>query len=290
MKHFYIISNSDKPANKVLSEKIKDYLLDKGCTAVLSDTSFQTIRKHDSYLFTNPDNVPENTEAVLCLGGDGTLLHAGKDLHHKHIPLLGINSGTLGYLTEVDPDSVIEACDNLIKDNFAIEEHMMLAGRLNKPEHENIWDHALNDIVLCRSVGNKTNDYNIYVDGAFLKRYVADGIILSTPTGSTAYNLAAGGPIIDPLASSILMTPIAPHSLNNRSIILRSEAEIVVEITKREDKPFTPVQISFDGSDGDMLEAGESIIIRKSEITVPIIKLSNVSFLEVLRRKMADNI
>ena len=167
-----------------------------------------------------PSQIPEDTQCVLVIGGDGTLLQASRDLQEKNIPLLGINMGTLGYLAEVEESGVRDALDKLLADEYVVEERMMLEGAAFHNGKQILQDIALNDIVIGRQGRLRILDFRVYVNGEFLNASSADGIILSTPTGSTGYSLSVGGPIVSPEASLILISHIAPHTLNNRSIVL----------------------------------------------------------------------
>lgn len=146
------------------------------------------------------------------LAGDGTLLQAARDMIERNIPLLGVNKGTLGYLAEVDGDNMEEALDRLIDDNVVIEDRMMLEGCAYSHKKKLLQDFALNDIVIARSGRLQIIDFNIYVNGEFLRSYSADGIIISTPTGSTGYSLSAGGPIVSPEASLIRLRQSTAHA------------------------------------------------------------------------------
>ena len=289
MDKFFIISNYGKTGSRQLANRVRDYLATRGCRCRMDTGIYEEEpREHSWYRYTNPDRVPGDTQCVLVIGGDGTMLQAARDLKCREIPILGINQGTLGYLAEIDPDSIEYALECLIRDRYTVEKRMLLHGRIQSHSMDLISDYALNDIVLSRSCGLDVNDYNIYVDGELLNKYVADGMIIATPTGSTAYNLSAGGPIVDPKAFNMVLTPISPHSLHSRSIVLRADSHILVEVSKRPDKRFVPVQVCFDGNVIGLLQAGDRIEIEQAKTTVSILKVSNVSFLETLRRKMSD--
>lgn len=289
MDKFFIISNYGKTGSRQLANRVRDYLATRGCRCRMDTGIYEEEpQEHSWYRYTNPDKVPGDTQCVLVIGGDGTMLQAARDLKCREIPILGINQGTLGYLAEIDPDSVEYALDCLIRDRYTVEKRMLLHGRIQSHSMDLLSDYALNDIVLSRSCGLDVNDYNIYVDGELLNKYVADGMIIATPTGSTAYNLSAGGPIVDPKAFNMVLTPISPHSLHSRSIVLRADSHILVEVSKRPDKRFVPVQVCFDGNVIGFLKAGDRIEIEQAKATVSILKVNNVSFLETLRRKMSD--
>ena len=289
MNKFYVISNYDKSGSRQMAKRIRDYLVTRGCRCRLDSDVYRKVSDdHEWYRYTDPEVVPDDTQCILVIGGDGTMLQAARDLKYKNIPILGVNLGTLGYMAEIDPYSIEYALDCLIADRYSVERRMLLHGQAIKNSSLQVSDYALNDIVLSRSQGLDVNDYNIYVDGELLNKYVSDGIIIATPTGSTAYNLSAGGPIVDPKAFCILLTPISPHSLHNRSIVLRADSKIVVEIAERPGKRFVPVQICFDGNGSGLLEPGDRIEIEQAEVTASILKVSNVSFLETVRRKMSE--
>ena len=172
-----------------------------------------------------------------------------------------------------------------IKETPSVEERMMLKGVLNGQTE----DIALNDIVVTRLGAVRLIRFTIYVNGELLNSYQADGVIISTPTGSTAYNLSAGGPIVQPTASMIVITPICSHALNTSSIVISAEDEIVIEIGPGRDGETEEAGISFDGDKNVEVHTGDKIVIHKAKETTKLLKLSRVSFLETLRRKMKGN-
>ena len=176
-----------------------------------------------------------------------------------------------------------------MSDRFSIERRMMLAGRIMRDGKELASNIALNDIVISREGALRVVRFNNYVNDTYLNTYKADGIIVSTPTGSTGYSLSAGGPIISPGASLILMTPLAPHTLNTRSIVFPAEDMISVEIGEGRDGRIEQGVASFDGAARVPMITGDRIIISKSKKDTRIIKINNISFLETLREKMSNN-
>lgn len=276
MEKFYIITNEEKDARHKITERIQQCLS-------LHHKSW--ITGGGRYSAADTAAIPEDVDCALVVGGDGTFIQAARRLFGRDIPLLGINMGTLGYLTEVEVQNVETAMEQLISGNYTVENRMMLYGSVR----EKIRDVALNDIVITRAGSLRVVHFNLYVNGAFLNSYQADGIIVSTPTGSTAYNLSAGGPIVEPTASLLVVTPICSHALNSSSIVLSDEDEIVIEIAARRPGETEEAAVTYDGEDITVLRTGEHVHIRKAWETTKIIKLNKISFLETLREKMKGN-
>ena len=283
MKNFCIISNPDKDQGLALSEKIRDYLTGKGASCMV----WQSERKiGGEYNYTDPSVVPKNAECVLVLGGDGTLLQAARDLIHVDVPLLGINMGNLGFLAEVNRDAVIPALDQLLEDRYEVEDRMMLSGTIYREDEIIGRDTALNDVVISREGHLRVIGFKNYVNGEYLNSYNADGIIISTPTGSTGYSLSAGGPVVSPNARLMIMTPVAPHTLNTRSVILPEEDVVTVEIGKGRRKEIEQATASFDGDMNYPMITGDRIVIRRAADRTRILKLNHMSFVETLRKKL----
>lgn len=277
MNHFYILANLQKDENLQVTEEIEAYLKERGKT-VITDTSESICGSR----------IPKETECILVLGGDGTFIRAAHEVLHTKIPMLGVNLGTLGYLAEVEKTQITSALDKLIHDEYVIEERMMLKGTI-PPHSKNAKESvALNDVVITRSGKLRIVEYKIYVNGEYLHSYKADGIIVATPTGSTGYNLSAGGPIIKPSAESMVITPICPHTLNSRSIILSGEDHVMVEIGPGRKYESERADVVFDADTTFSLSSKEAVHICRAESSVKVIKLSNISFLETLRRKLGE--
>ncbi len=282
MKYFYLITNEVKDPEGFYTRKITAYLAAHGGKVVCADhaASYSELCKPDLAK-------PEVPDCILVLGGDGTLLRAARNLLNQDIPLLGINLGTLGYLAEVEIAAIEEALDKLLADRFTREERMMLEGQVRRQDMAE-QNYALNDIVISRCGSLQVLTFQIYVNGQFLNSYSADGMIVATPTGSTGYNMSAGGPIVEPGASLLLLTPICPHTLNTRSIVLAPDDEIRIEIPKGKDGQRQTVEASYDGSHKVRLQTGDSIVIRRADKTTGILKLNTESFLTVLHKKMSE--
>lgn len=285
MDKFYIITNSMKDPDFKISRSVRNYLMEKGKQCTTQENTVESAMR--SYKYTNASLIPDDVDCILVVGGDGTLLQACRDLVERDIPLLGINLGTLGYLAEIDQKSIFPALDKLILNEYIIERRMMLEGIARHQRKVLMKDLALNDVVIGRHGRLRIINFNIYVNGEFLNAYNADGIIISTPTGSTGYSLSAGGPIVSPEASLLLITPIAPHTLNTRSIVLPEDATVTVEIGEEKDGSRDGTEATFDGDTSILLSGGDQVVISKSAKSARIIKINNISFLEVLRKKMS---
>lgn len=277
MDRFYILTNSEKDQNLEVTGTIREFLEARGKTCTVRTNRFRT-----------GEQIPDDIDCMVVLGGDGTMIQAAGNVVEQGIPLLGVNLGTLGYLAEVERRSVIPALEQLLSGAYEIEERMMLRGTVYHGKEGIASKRALNDIVINRTGTLRILNYHIYVNGSYLNSYSADGIIVSTPTGSTGYSLSAGGPIVDPKASLIMITPICPHTLNTRSIILSGEDEITIELGPGRKKNEEEAETAFDGEGAIRVVTGDRIVIRKARLRTRIVKLSRRSFLEVLRRKMGS--
>lgn len=280
MKTFYIIANTEKEESLRLSDRIAAYLTSRGKQCVIRNQEQEQAKTH-SQLST------ENVEGILVLGGDGTLLRAARELAGRRIPFLGINMGHLGYLAEIEEQNVPAALEKLIADEYTIEERMMLSGSVYVDGVCTEQDVALNDIVLNRFGNLRVVDYEVYVNEQYLNSFTADGIIVSTPTGSTGYSLSAGGPIISPTASMLMLTPICPHTLNSRSIVFSSRDRIRIRIGEGRRGGRDEACVTFDGDTFVRMKTGDYVEIRKSTEVTRIMKINQVSFLEVLRNKLS---
>jgi NAD+ kinase len=230
--------------------------------------------------------IPPEAEGAFCIGGDGTLIRAALSVVERELPLIGVNRGHVGYLCELDHRSVFEAIDKLMEDQFTIENRILLEGYCIKSGITTPSHLALNDVVIHRSSQPEMVSLIIHVNGEYLSHFSADGIVIATPTGSTGYSMAAGGPIVDPKAELVLLTPINSQALNSKSIVLEAGHEIIVKIGTRHRKPNEKAEVSFDGDPFTHLSVGDKIVIRRANARIPIIKIKKLSFVEMLRKKM----
>ncbi len=276
MNNFLVLANTDKDVDLCLSNKISEYLSSKGANAVI----ISDVNEHYENLRVKEELV-KGVQAAIVLGGDGTMLRAARSIGIYNIPYIGINLGTLGFLTEIEESNVYQALDRLLTDDFVIEKRMMIEGSVKDKVF-----HSLNDVVITRAGFSRIIGLKIYVNNQLLDTYEADGVIVATPTGSTGYNMSAGGPIVSPKASAIVVTPISPHSLTSKSVVFDSTEEIRIEIMKKRKTQDTEAIVSFDGGNNIELAAGDEVNVKLSARSISLIKMYDVNFYSVLRDKI----
>ncbi|MEO0206356.1 MAG: NAD(+)/NADH kinase [candidate division WOR-3 bacterium] len=215
-------------------------------------------------------------EFVIALGGDGTLLSAVSNFATKGLPILGVNLGGLGFLTDVKFSQFQKILEDIKKNRFRIEKRMLVSARLKSKTF-----YALNDITVCTNVPGRVVEFSAKVNGEYICRFVADGIIVATPTGSTAYSLATGGPILLPCSEAIILTPISPHSLSVRPVVLPPDSVIEIQVGKK-----GSAILVADGQRSKILEPDENILFRKASFHVKLIKPLNATFFKTLKEKL----
>ncbi len=282
-----IIVNHSTRAGELDIGEIYDYIEKKG-------GSFHKlkVREKGSELmenFTDISELPKDSVCVMVFGGDGTIIQAARELAPEGIPILGVNLGTVGFLAEVELHEIHEAIDAVFEKNFHLEKRFMLSGKVIK-EGKTVYEaNALNDIVVARGNLVRAIRTAVYIDGNPMKSLYGDGIIVTTPTGSTGYNLSAGGSIIMPDAEVFGILPICPHSLDSRGVITSasSKVDIAVEWNKKSE-PEEAI-VSFDGNKGIRLMPGDRVEIIKAELTVPFLRINDFKFFDSVRKKFILN-
>jgi len=229
--------------------------------------------------------IAQSVDLVVVLGGDGTLLSMADCIGAtgSNVPILGVNFGSLGFLTEVTLPELYPALEAALSDRGRIEERMMLRSTTTRIDGSVPEYIALNDVVITKAARSRMIDLSVSIGSEFVTRVKADGLIVATPTGSTAYNLAAGGPIVQPTLDALVLTPIAPHTLTNRPIVVPASSPVRVQphIEERDE-----LYVTFDGQAGLQLQAGDEIRICRAERTLRLIRPSTRSYFEVLRQKL----
>ncbi len=227
-------------------------------------------------------SIPAMVHLIIVLGGDGTLISVAREVGDMHTPILGVNLGSLGFLTEITLQELYPTLEEVIRGNFNVTSRLMLQGIVRRDGKEVGRYRVLNDIVINKGALARMIDMEAWVDEIYLTTFKADGLIISTPTGSTAYNLAAGGPIIFPGQHCLVISPICPHMLTNRPIIVSDESLIKIEVKFQDED----VVITADGQVGMPLQGGDIVEIRKSQAYTLLVKSPSKDYFQVLRTKL----
>jgi NAD+ kinase len=228
------------------------------------------------------EEISKRVDVLVVLGGDGTLLGAARMISGKNVPILGVNAGGLGFLTEITTEELFPVMEKILSGDFRISERCLLQVELNRMGQTMAHHMVLNDAVINKGALNRMIDLETYIGDDYVTTYKADGLIMSTPSGSTAYSLSAGGPIVYPSLDSILITPICPHTLTNRPLLVPDDADVRVQIGSKGGE----VYLTFDGRVGLALEDGDSVHLRKAKEVVKLIRSPHRSYFEVLRSKL----
>lgn len=235
-----------------------------------------------------PDDAPDSIadqelDLLISLGGDGTLLRGARELGLRPTPILGVNIGRVGFLTTAMPDSLEDALKAVVKGEYEIDERRVVVAEVTTSQGSCGEKHALNDIVIHHAGVSRVIHVRVAVDGEEVGQYSADGIIVATPTGSTAYSLSAGGPIIRPDVDALLITSISPHTLAVRPLVVPGSAIISVDLLE---PVVGKVLVSYDGQETDEIEPGDTVVIRRLETSVRLVRLGTEGFFARMRRKL----
>jgi len=271
-----------KPAKPELARIVPELL------AWLRSRKYEVIIDQETAIYASEHNSVERSQMashkpdfLIVLGGDGTLLAAARVVSQSGIPVLGVNLGSLGFLTEVPLSELYPTLDAIEKNQCSTEARSMLHCQVLR-KGKCIADHqALNDVVVNKGAIARLANFDLYIDHEFISNYKADGLIVATPTGSTAYSLAAGGPILSPPVAAFVVTPVSPHALTHRPLVVPDTGEIVIVVNSSAEEPF----LSIDGQVGMALVEGDRVICCKSEHRVKLLRM-HTSFFEVLRTKL----
>ena len=286
MKKFVILTHYGKDKDLKYTTMIRAWLTAHGCESWLPPyCPGEGIEQTEYYDLTD---VPEDVDCAIALGGDGTLLLAVRQMFSRDIPVLGINLGTLGFLTTAEVSSLPVCLEPLLDDSYKIDERMMLKGVVYRNGEVIMKNLALNDVVTARSGFSRLVEVKISINDELIGVYGGDGAIVSTPTGATGYNLSAGGPVVFPQTDVIVVTPICPHTLQNRSIVVSGQEKITIEIGKRHKTFKEGTMVTFDGNTAGTLITGDRIEICAYKRKAKLIKLGSRAFYQVLREKIGN--
>jgi len=229
------------------------------------------------------DALPDEADLIIAVGGDGTMLHAASMAGGKDVPLLGVNRGRLGFLTDVSPHQMLESLDQIFGGNYSRESRLRLAATLVSSNGNEITGLALNDVVLQRRDTGRMLDFETRIADRYVNTYMGDGLVVATPTGSTAYALSCGGPIIEPQLDAIVVAPICPHTLSVRPIVIPANQGIEVTLLERED---TNAEISVDGHSMGAFDPDDKLLVAPSDSRITLIHPPGYDFYEILRSKL----
>ena len=230
----------------------------------------------------DPDELAANVDLMLVLGGDGTMIATARMVGDADVPVLGVNYGGLGYLAEFRIEELFTALESIFSGNYRLDKRVMLSVELLRGDESLTHHRVLNDVVINKSALARIIEIEAYLNQQFVNSFRADGLIVSTPTGSTAYNLSAGGPVIYPSMNAIVITPICPFTLSNRPIVVPDDAEIELRLKTQQEE----VALTLDGQVGFPLKVEDRVMIRKSRTTFNLVQPMNRNYFEVLRDKL----
>ena len=276
-----IMYKRDFERAKTEAERLESWLKDRRITVFTEEMS---AKGEFDGCSEEPSIIPQSVNWVVVLGGDGTLLGAARKVCRYGVPLLGVNLGGLGFLTEIPIDRLYPAIEMMFKGRLEVETRFMLETKVLRGQEEICRCLVLNDVVINnKGVLARIIDLDVYINEEFLTTFRADGLIISTPTGSTAYNLSAGGPILHPTLENFILTPICPFTLTNRPIILPDSDTIRIETGKENE---VKVSLTFDGQVGFDLYHEDKVIIYKAQESIKLIKSPDQGYFEILKTKL----
>ena len=279
LKKVAVVAKGHAKEAKNIIQDLTKWLDGRGIRHALESTLATRVGTGASFSL---DKMPKDADMFIVLGGDGTLLSVARAMRTRQVPILGVNLGSLGFLTDVALKDLYETLEKIVDGDVSIENRSLLKAELERKGKVILTERVLNDAVITKGAIARMIEVSVDVDHQFVAIIRADGLIVSTPTGSTAYSLAAGGPIIHPKLEAMILTPICPHTLAYRPVVIPDRA--VVAITLRGDPG--EVYATFDGQVSELLEPGDVIRVRKSRNAVKLVSVRDKNYFRVLRQKL----
>ena len=272
-----LVAKRDKPEAVALAKKIREHYPDR---TFLAEHHLAEALGWDS---SEPEHqLAARADLVIVLGGDGTFIHAARLAAGRPVPILGINLGSLGFMTEISSRETFVALDEVLAGRFTSESRMKLACRLVRADQVIFQDEVLNDVVINKGALARIGDHEMLVGGQYVTTFKADGVIVATPTGSTAYSLSAGGPIVHPTVDAIILTPICPHALTQRPIVVPGIQSVSV-VLKGDAEEF---YLTLDGQAGLALQSGDRLEVKRSQNRVVLVRNPRLDYFGMLRQKL----
>ncbi|MDK2889325.1 MAG: kinase [Thermoanaerobacter sp.] len=282
MRTFGLAVNLEKKGVHELVWQIVRWLEDRGCTVLINEDTARPLGL--SRLGVSQDCLVERSQCMMVLGGDGTLLRTARKVAAAGTPIIGVNLGHLGFLTEIDIPEVIPALEKILEGKYHLEERMMIEAMVDRQGMVVEHSVGLNDAVITKGAFARLIRLETYVNDEYINTYPADGLIIASPTGSTAYSLSAGGPLVTPDLDLMVLTPICPHSLWARPVVIAPESVIKVVVHSRRGE----VMLTMDGQHGFSLRQDDQVMIRRAPQKARFLRLKGRSFFAVLRKKMKE--
>ncbi|HHT65821.1 MAG TPA: NAD(+) kinase [Clostridiales bacterium] len=275
-----IVSNLYKDPTGEYTDKVLKGMIKRNMQPLVTSSVYKQLKQGT---LLREKEIYQLSDLILVLGGDGTILQTSRSAAKFNKPLLGINLGRLGFLAEAEMSDLEHILDTLASSSYQIEHRMMLEARLIRNNQLIKQFLALNDVAVAKGSFARIIHLNVRIDGEFVNHYAADGLLVSSPTGSTAYSLSAGGPVIYPGMECLLMTPICPHTMTSRPIVTNADSIIEIGVIDRNRE----IQVTIDGQQVKSLQEGDHITISKSPLKTQLIRLSGYGFFNLLRNKLS---
>lgn len=283
MKIIGIIPNLARDKKLHTTKKLISRLKEKDLSVYVSKQIASYLQ--DEAIGIEEEELYKECDVIIAIGGDGTILSIAQNASLSDVPILGINLGRLGFLADIEIDDIDDLIEKLLNEDYTIEERMMLQAKVTKPDEKEEIFYAVNDVTVTRGSFSRMEDFEIYSNNELVDIYPADGILIATPTGSTAYNLSAGGPIIVPTAKALIVTPICPHTIYSRTIIMSHLDVIHIKTCNYEG---TAMQLCVDGKPKVDITPKHDVEVTQSPYVLKLVKTSHLSFFEILRKKIVE--
>ena len=280
IKKIGIVSKPKKAEIREIVPPLVEWLRERGIEVSIDKETGAILESSEKWLTRN--ELPGKVDLLVVLGGDGTLLAAARSLYRREVPIFAVNLGDLGFLTVITRDELYPALEGVLSGNYRSERRVQIEGELVRADETLSTFRALNDVVLNKGAIARIQDFEVYADGEFISNYKSDGLIVSTPTGSTAYSLAAGGPVVSPSVEAFIVTPICAHTLTNRPLVLRDSVTIEIVVKSQREAAY----LTVDGQVGITAHSEDIIRVRKSESYVELIQPPQRNYYEILRQKL----
>jgi NAD+ kinase len=279
IRRVVVVAKIGPPEGPRIAAMLAEWLDRRGIDVRYDSETAAAIQRDDD---TSRERLPPDVDLAIVAGGDGTLLSVARSAGPQGIPILGINVGSLGFLTELQPDEMFDGLQAVLEGRFTVEERQTLRVRYRRHTGELHEYAVLNDVVITKSALARMIDIVVHLDGEHVATYTSDGLIIATPTGSTAYNLSAGGPILDPRMGAFVISPICPHTLTYRPLVVPRNVLVEVSLRSRDEE----VYLTLDGQVGFPFHPGEEVIVDDHPQPVRLVRVAGLSFFKVLRRKL----